>query len=108
MMLRRFWGSILGGADRADSRLSFVVSRLELKFGGDLATIDVLFGARHIQFANDLSAARLPESKHDAFLHGVSHMLSGRSGVLGIGLMLEPTLRRARAVQWMQSDGASL
>ena len=34
-------------------------------------------------------------------------MLSGRSGFLGIGLMLEPKLRQTRAAQSLQSDGAS-
>jgi hypothetical protein len=30
---------------------------------GDLATIDVFFGARHVYFANDFSTTKLPESK---------------------------------------------
>lgn len=34
-------------------------------------------------------------------------MLSGRSGFLGIGLMLEPKLWQTRAAQSLQSDGAS-
>jgi len=34
-------------------------------------------------------------------------MLSGRSGFLGIGLMLAPKLRQTRAAQSLQSDGAS-
>jgi hypothetical protein len=29
---------------------------------GDLASIDVIFGAQHVRFANDLSTAKLPES----------------------------------------------
>jgi hypothetical protein len=86
MTFRRFWGSITGGADQADSRISFVVPRLELIVGGDLATIDVLFGARHVHFANDLSTAKLPESKYDAFLQGSASCCPAGVDFLGLAL----------------------
>jgi hypothetical protein len=56
---------------------------------GDLATFDVFFGALYVHFANDLSTAKLSESKYaHSFKGGL--MLSGRSGFLGIDFMLKP------------------
>jgi hypothetical protein len=86
MTFRRFWGSITGGADQADSRISFVVPRLELIVGGDLATIGVFFGARHVPFADDLSTAKLAESKYATFLQGASSCCPAGVDFLGWAL----------------------
>jgi len=39
---------------------------------GDFATIDVFFGALYVHFADDLSTAKLSESKYATFLQGAA------------------------------------
>ena len=53
---------------------------------GNLAPTDVFFGAKHVHFANDLSTAKLSESKYDAFLQRSAPHCPAGTGFCGLAL----------------------